>query len=31
VARLVAFHGSFTAVEMTVPLLAARGSVGGAG
>jgi hypothetical protein len=33
VARLVAFHGSFTAVEMAIPLLVARGAglVGGGG
>ncbi len=30
-AGMVGFHGSCTAVEMTVPLLVARGSVGGRG
>ncbi len=31
IAGMVGFHGSCTAVEMTVPLLVARGSVGGRG
>lgn len=31
IASMVGFHGSSTAVEMTVPLLVARGCVGGAG
>ena len=31
VSKLVAYHGSFTALEMTIPLLVARRSVGGRG